>query len=381
LYAFGIRYLAIIAGSYVCAWVLGTKEIIIALVIGIISTLPALLFNPSESFSANVLDILMYGGAGAFGGTIRFGFKQGLHQQTLVRSVVGISLTVIGYILMVIMALGNLVYIAPMLARSRIESPISYAQLMVLFVLGLAGGLIAYTGRRIVRTPGHKVIAQAKGNYVLYLRAFSDDDLQLEEEPETKSIWENSQFRAMFGGFKMILESTKDSSFEGQLTSILKDEIGPVVALMKPGETLPPVSGAARLTIKSDEWQVEIKKVMHDSRLVLMTMGTGAGLFWELDQMLQIAPQKLLIAIPPVNEEVIIERLKALRTVFSTHEMAVSDPPKDPRFLYINQGAVCFSTGAGESIGAYRVALKKIPQLEPKATNQRLQTDAAGPRG
>lgn len=383
-YAIGLRMLCMVMAGYVSAWVLGTKEVLIALVVGLIPTVPALLFASSESFVIDAAELLLNSGTGALGGAIRFGLTHRWHHNLLVRAIVGGSLTVIGYVLMIVMALGQLVYMAPLLSHSRTPGPLSFPQLLGLIALGGAGLLIAYTGRRIARIPGQQVVAQAKGNYVLYLRAFSDDDLQLkEDEAKTKpSILEsNAPFGMLLGGFKMIGEATKDSSFEGQLTKLLQERLAPVVALMKPGETLPPVAGAARLEIGSDVWQVEIKALMQDCRLILMIMGTGASLFWELDQVLQVAPQKILVAIPPVKVDVTAERLRALRTVFSAHGIVVPELVGEAKFLYVNEGVACFATGTSEGRAGYREALWSIPLFGTKASGEPSKPNALVQKG
>ncbi len=394
LYAISVRLLAVMGAGYCGAWALGGKEIIIALAIGAMPSLPGLLFEPSGSFSEDMLEVVFNSATGALGGTIRYAtthswhekkavrisisfaltvvgyFLGGIRKQTAIRWLVASVLTVTGYIMMVIMAIGHLAYIAPILAHSQEKSPFSFAEMATLDFLGFIGPFIAVIGRRIAPRPGDDVITNEK-NYVLYLRAFSDEGLQRKQEPHREiSSWDALPLGPMIRGFQLIWQSSKDTSFEGFLTLLIKDQIGPVVALMKPGDILPPVAGAARLTIDSSEWQVKVKKLMRDSKLVFMTLGTGMGLLWELQQMLQAEPEKLVIAIPPLGDALVTKRLAALRDVFAAHNIAVPDPPMHSKFLVVADGVSHFSAEAGENFEAYRVALTRAVLREQSPRNQ-----------
>ena len=108
---------------------------------------------------------------------------------------------------------------------------------------------------------------------VLYLRSFGDDDL-----PDvTLSTWA--------------------STYEMQLCQVLRD-IGPVVAIGRPGEAFPE-RGAARFYVSNDEWRDAVKYFLAHSAAVVFIVGKSDGVLWEIETALkQISPEKLLFFFP-----------------------------------------------------------------------------------
>lgn len=83
---------------------------------------------------------------------------------------------------------------------------------------------------------------------------------------------------------------------EEQLGEVLRP-FGDLVAIGKPGETLP-TPGAARLYASDAEWKKVVIDQMQTARLVVIRAGTSEGLLWELKQAVQVMnPEKLLILI------------------------------------------------------------------------------------
>jgi hypothetical protein len=83
---------------------------------------------------------------------------------------------------------------------------------------------------------------------------------------------------------------------EEQLGEVLHP-FGDLVAIGKPGETLP-TPGAARLYASDAEWKKVVTDQMQTARLVVIRAGTNEGLLWELKQAVQVRnPKKLLILI------------------------------------------------------------------------------------
>ena len=73
---------------------------------------------------------------------------------------------------------------------------------------------------------------------------------------------------------------------------------GPVIAIGRPGEELPPL-GAAREYIGHDDWKVRVNDLMAESQLCVMILGTSEGLIWELRQLWRWLHEKdILIVIP-----------------------------------------------------------------------------------
>ena len=100
-------------------------------------------------------------------------------------------------------------------------------------------------------------------------------------------------------------------TFEQMLGFALRP-FGPLVAIGKPGEQLPP-HGAARTYRTNDTWQGIALDLMATAKLIVMIAGTTTGLQWELDRILEHDWQdKLLIVLPSLSGADQDARLRAL---------------------------------------------------------------------
>ncbi len=110
---------------------------------------------------------------------------------------------------------------------------------------------------------------------VLYLRTFSDDG-KLAESPELARI-------------NPLAVSTREENLVEALQGI-----GPVIAIGRPGEPLPPL-GAERIYIDDNAWQQKVIDLMQNAKLVVLMLGKGGGLWWEIEQAFRrLPPQRLL---------------------------------------------------------------------------------------
>jgi hypothetical protein len=153
----------------------------------------------------------------------------------------------------------------------------------------ISGGLLAGLGvavvlvTRIARAIGlrlrtwraEQILAHDPRPPVLYLRSF----LQDERLPGTSE------------------------SFEQSLASVM-GEVGPVIAVGRPGERLPPL-GAARLYLSDEHWQPTVRDLMARSALTILRAGTSPGVLWELARVVEcVQPARFLIAVPaPLRKE------------------------------------------------------------------------------
>jgi hypothetical protein len=121
---------------------------------------------------------------------------------------------------------------------------------------------------------------------VLYLRSFSDD------ARASKTVG-------------MLTE-------EEQLVEALLP-FGPVLAVGRPGESLPEV-GATRLYLSDDEWQERVARMMSEAILVVIRTGASHGLAWEVDTAVRaVAPQSLLLIVDSQAElDAMLTRMGAL---------------------------------------------------------------------
>lgn len=89
---------------------------------------------------------------------------------------------------------------------------------------------------------------------------------------------------------------------ERAFAAILED-IGPVVAIGRPGEVAPRL-GSARLYVSDTEWQAEISDLIRRSCLVVMLAGKSGGLGWEIGECKRLlGPDRLLIFVPTDRSE------------------------------------------------------------------------------
>jgi hypothetical protein len=71
--------------------------------------------------------------------------------------------------------------------------------------------------------------------------------------------------------------------------------VGPLVAVGRPGESLPHV-GAQRIYLADDEWQQRVAELIPQSRLVVLRTGSTAGFRWEVERAVSsLSPHQLLL--------------------------------------------------------------------------------------
>src|SRR6266550_2776025 len=155
---------------------------------------------------------------------------------------------------------------------------------MMLNILSLpmlfVGAFLYWRSRQYAdKAVAEKLISDSKPD-VLYLRSFGTD-------PSISSY----MFSLITKGF-----AGSWATEEEQLAEVLQP-FGDLVAIGKPGETLP-TPGAARLYASDFEWQKVVTSQMENARLVVIRVGTSGGLLWEFKEVLQVVnPKKLLILI------------------------------------------------------------------------------------
>ena len=147
-------------------------------------------------------------------------------------------------------------------------------------ICGVIGGICILGGRRlymrakVVIAANHEVISATK-DAVIYLRSFG-------------------------------LDSNEDIG-AGVIPSLVTEEellveaiswVGPVIAVGKPDEQLPPL-GATRLHFQQAEWQQQVQKLLTEARLVVLRPGSfSPGVRWEIKEALHdVQPARLLLII------------------------------------------------------------------------------------
>lgn len=149
--------------------------------------------------------------------------------------------------------------------------------LSLLYILLVASGLntllqnyLHFLRKRLAKTVD-EILAENKAP-VLYLRSFLDDKVAAKRE--VNLLTEEEELNKAF------------------------ELIGPMIAIGRPGETLPEV-GAARAYFTDDQWQAAVYHYMDISCLVVLRAGLSKGLLWEIQNSIQqLSPSKLILLIP-----------------------------------------------------------------------------------
>jgi hypothetical protein len=122
---------------------------------------------------------------------------------------------------------------------------------------------------------------------ILYLRSFHYDS----PEPSL-------EVDRLFAG----IDHKWGASSEEKLVTALQ-EIGPVVAVGMPGETLPQL-GAVRFYFGDDEWQEKVLELMSLARFVILQAGHSKGTEWEMSVVKnKLQPQQVIFSFVHWQEQ------------------------------------------------------------------------------
>jgi hypothetical protein len=158
-------------------------------------------------------------------------------------------------------------------------------------------------GKRLIAERAHEVGSRDNRAPVLFLRSFADDNIDL---PSMSAL------RRYLTGRNFLWNYT---TFEEMLVRVFCD-CGPVVAIGRPGEMIPPI-GAARQWLSNDTWKRHIEELLSQCRVVVMVLGEirpNDGLSWEVQKVFESSNiEKLIIVVPPLPETQIRLRWEAYR--------------------------------------------------------------------
>ncbi len=162
---------------------------------------------------------------------------------------------------------------------------------------------------------------------ILYLRSFDDDGtLDL-----TKSSFS-------LGTRKTI---------EMRIAQVFSN-FGPVISIGRPGEPLPEL-GSNRFYVSDEEWQSAVLHFLERSAVVIVLVGSSAGVAWEIREALTRVPLENLLFVFPF----------------------VVPKPHRTRFLRINE----LLRGAGGSKDAFSASMLRDMRAEQNARYQRLREE------
>jgi hypothetical protein len=161
---------------------------------------------------------------------------------------------------------------------------------------GFAGLSIVRWGRGLKTPSAAEILRVDRRRPALLLRSFSDDSAPLRQD---QAIMMNA----------WSLKSL--NTLEDMIVAVFQRS-GPVIAVGRPGEAIPP-SGASRAWISNSDWQKRVQDLLEWSRFVVMVLGDPQGqdgLAWEIQQVFSLrSPQKLILVVPvQLDEGVILGR-------------------------------------------------------------------------
>jgi hypothetical protein len=115
-------------------------------------------------------------------------------------------------------------------------------------------------------------------------------------------------------------------SEEEQLAESL-NEIGPFVAVGKPGETLPKL-GATRIYVRDVIWQDTVQHKLKQANLIIIRAGVGEGLWWEIGQSFRtVHPTRILVLVLRMLRKDYIVFAERVRNDFGVAMPLVSGGP------------------------------------------------------
>lgn len=201
-------------------------------------------------------------------------------------------------VFMVVTGIGYTLLVAgffAVVAATR-ANEIPWAARGIILLCGVAALPVAYFVLRHSRPRSAKGAAETlrddSRKPVLYLRGFGDDPVSavVDDVPGTLASG-------------LLTVHTREEQLIGALGAF-----GPVIAVGRPGERLPHL-GAARLYLPGDDWQTGVLRLMELSQLIVLRLGDGEGLWWEVDQAQATQPPHKLVLLVPGGRPDLAERL------------------------------------------------------------------------
>ena len=171
---------------------------------------------------------------------------------------------------------------------------------------------------------------------ILYLRPFKADKLRYPDVNSKSHARIATAIGGVIGLMMRFLGSARSPAAEELMVGILKER-GPVIAIGRPKERIPPV-GAARIYV-GDEWKDVVRKYLEISQMVLMFAGTTPGFAWELGEIFRSAPFKpTMIVLPFCLKRHKAEEVAAFVNTFSEASGHALDADlRQTRAIYFRQ--------------------------------------------
>ncbi len=168
----------------------------------------------------------------------------------------------------------------------------TFAVLTVAPGLALARWMIL-KGKRLAAKRAEDILAEDRRPPVLYLRSFKDEDAD-------KGLGGVLRSGAATDAQPLAESVIAWGTREQEALAVLLRQVGPYVAVGKPGEPMPEV-GAARMYLSDDQWQDRVGRLIDEARLVVVRAGATEGLRWEVGQLVRRRPPTSLLVVLPAD--------------------------------------------------------------------------------
>lgn len=142
--------------------------------------------------------------------------------------------------------------------------------------------------------------------FVLYLRSFDDDSAM-------SRVWVDSWRDMGFLG-SLWMDGSTEYSVEELFAVAFHATLGRMVCAERPGQRLV-VPGAARLRLTRENWKPTIISLMTHAQFVVIKLGCGPSLAWEVEQALQLLPSNKIVFICSDDVAADAGALKLLRSL------------------------------------------------------------------
>jgi hypothetical protein len=133
---------------------------------------------------------------------------------------------------------------------------------------------------------------------ILLLRSFRDDLTPIERRVDVRN-WRSGRA----GDLPITLEETLERALRAH---------GPVIAIGRPGEALPP-AGAAREYVTNDDWLARVVELAAESQRIVVIVGKSEGLSLEYASLARAeAWSKVVLILPPLERSELLARWAVL---------------------------------------------------------------------
>jgi hypothetical protein len=155
--------------------------------------------------------------------------------------------------------------------------------------LAAAGTATILLGRLPLSVARRTALARADSSStyeILFLRSFQDDGLTMRVRGDSRGIVDRLTLKHRHGYEHLLVASAR--------------HLGPVVAVGRPGERIPPI-GAFRRYFANDEWQSAVERLLRRAKFVIVSVGDTPSVGWEISKIRTLGIlDRTIFVVPPI---------------------------------------------------------------------------------